>query len=47
VHTTRRTAFYIMDFPAHSRGTEPPIVYRDGLTGALYLDGSVSIPWRR
>jgi transcriptional regulator with XRE-family HTH domain len=29
--------FIIMEFP-HGRNTEPPIIYGDGLTGALYLD---------
>ncbi len=30
--------FIILEFSPNSRGTEPSIVYSDGLTGALYLD---------
>ncbi|MFD0364048.1 helix-turn-helix domain-containing protein [Nocardia sp. GCM10030253] len=31
-------SFTLMEFPAHPQFTEPPVVYVEGYTGALYLD---------
>ncbi|MGF6882543.1 DNA-binding XRE family transcriptional regulator [Nocardia sp. GAS34] len=38
-------SFVMMDFPEHStaRLTEPPVVYMQGYTGALYLDQAVEV----
>jgi DNA-binding XRE family transcriptional regulator len=38
-------SFVMMDFPEHSivRLTEPPVVYVQGYTGALYLDQAVEV----